>query len=133
MQDELAGRVPLVVVGFSPAEPLAALADHLDLAGRVLCDPDRLLYRRLGFGRAPVWQVYSPGTMLRYAGLAVRGRTLHKPVEDTRQMGGDALLAGGRVVRVWRPATPDDRAAPASVAAAAVELSRRPDAGRPGP
>lgn len=119
MQQQLDGAVPLVVVGFSPPDALAPLAGHLGLTGRVLSDPDRLLYGRLGLGRAPVWQVYSPGTLVRYALLALRGATLHKPVEDTRQMGGDALVVGGRVVRLWRPSTPDDRASPALVAAAA--------------
>jgi hypothetical protein len=68
--------------------------------------------------------VYSPGTLARYALLAARGATLHKPVEDTRQMGGDALLVDGRVERLWRPATPDDRAAPARITATARERDR---------
>ncbi|MDN5747116.1 MAG: hypothetical protein L0H64_01075 [Pseudonocardia sp.] len=119
MQQELAGRIPLVVVGFSPAEALAPLADHLGLTGAVLSDTDRRLYRRLGLRRAPVWRVYSPGTLARYAIWKLRGRTLHRPVEDTRQMGGDALLVDGRVERLWRPATPDDRAAPGLVARSA--------------
>lgn len=119
MQQQLDGAVPLVVVGFSPPDALAPLAGHLGLTGQVLSDPGRRLYGRLGLGRAPVWQVYSPGTLLRYALLALRGATLHKPVEDTRQMGGDALVVAGRVVRLWRPSTPEDRASPALVAAAA--------------
>lgn len=116
MRTELAdAAVPLVVVGFSPADALAPLADHLGLPGRVLSDPDRTAYRALGLGRAPVWRVYSPGTMLRYAGAVLRGHTLHKPVEDTRQMGGDALVVDGIVVRRWRPSTPDDRVDPAVI------------------
>jgi hypothetical protein len=124
VQDELDGAVPLVVVGFSPADALAPLAAHLGLTGPVLSDPDRRLYHRLGLRRAPVWRVYSPGTLARYALLAARGATLHKPVEDTRQMGGDALVVDGRVERLWRPATPDDRVAPSRVAAAARGRAR---------
>lgn len=124
MQNELEDAVPLVVVGFSPADALAPLATHLGLTGLVLSDPDRQLYQRLGLRRAPIWQVYSPGTIARYALLTLRGATLHKPVEDTRQMGGDALLVDGRIDRLWRPATPDDRAAPARIAAAARERAR---------
>ena len=124
MQQELDGAVPLVVVGFSPADALAPLADHLGLTGAVLSDTDRLLYGRLGLGRAPVWHVYSPGTLARYALWRLQGRTLHKPVEDTRQMGGDALLVDGRVERIWRPATPDDRAAPDRVARTARARGR---------
>lgn len=119
MQSLLDGRVGLVVVGFSPPDPLAALAEHLGLTGPVLADPDRVLYTRLGLARAPLWRVYSPGTLARYALLAARGTTLHRPVEDTRQMGGDALVVDGRVRRLWRPSTPDDRPAPALVAGVA--------------
>jgi alkyl-hydroperoxide reductase/thiol specific antioxidant family protein len=124
VQDELDGAVPLVVVGFSPADALAPLAGHLGLAGPVLSDPDRALYHRLGLRRAPIWRVYSPGTLARYARLAARGATLHKPVEDTRQMGGDALLVDGTIERLWRPTTPDDRIAPARVAGAARDRGR---------
>lgn len=121
MQEALDGAVPLVVVGFSPADALAPLAERLGLTGPVLSDPDRTLYRRLGLRRAPVWRVYSPGTMARYALLKLRGATLRRPVEDTRQMGADALIVSGRVERLWRPATPDDRAAPGRIA----EVARR--------
>jgi hypothetical protein len=123
VQSELDGAVPLVVVGFSPADALASLGEYLGLTGPVLSDPDRALYHRLGLRRAPIWQVYSPRTIARYALLKLRGATLHKPVEDTRQMGGDTLVVEGRVERLWRPATPDDRAAPARIAAAARERS----------
>lgn len=126
MQEELDGTsVPLITIGFSPADALAPLADHLGLRGRMLTDSDRVTYRLLGLGRAPVWQVYSPGTMLYYAGAVLRGRTLHKPVEDTRQLGGDALAVDGVVTRIWRPSTPDDRADPARIATAAREAAQR--------
>jgi hypothetical protein len=124
VQQELDGAVPLVVVGFSPAEALAPLARYLGLTGLVLSDPDRQLYHRLGLRRAPIWQVYSPGTIARYAMLKLRGATLNKPVEDTRQMGGDALAMDGRIKRLWRPATPDDRASPVVIAAAALAQAR---------
>lgn len=128
MQQQLDGAVPLIVVGFSPPDALAPLARHIGLTGPVLSDPDRRLYARLGLGRAPVWRVYSPGTMARYALFALRGRDLRKPVEDTRQMGGDALVVDGRVERLWRPATPDDRVAP-SIVAGAARARRRDRAG----
>jgi hypothetical protein len=124
VQERLGGAVPLVVVGFSPPAALARLADQLGLTGTVLSDPHRQLYRRLGLPRAPVWRVYSPGTLARYARAALRGRRLPRPVEDTRQLGGDALLVDGWVERLWRPATPDDRAAPAVIAEAALARAR---------
>jgi hypothetical protein len=119
VHEHLAGAVPLVVVGFSPGPAMAALADHLALTGTVLTDPERRLYRLLGLRRAPVWRVYSPGTLARYFGFLRQGRRLSRAVEDTRQLGGDALVADGRVVRLWRPSAPHDRADPTRIAAAA--------------
>lgn len=85
----------------------------------MLSDQDRALYRVLGLRRAPISQVYSPGTLVHYARVVARGRTLHKPVEDTRQLSGDALAVDGVVRRVWRPGSPDDRVDPAVIAAVA--------------
>lgn len=112
--------VPLVAVGFSPPEALAALADRLGMPGPVLTDPGRVLYRLLGLGRAPLRRVYAPSTLAYYARAALRGRPLPRPVEDTRQMGGDAVAVDGVVVRRWRPRTPDDRVDPARLAAVAA-------------
>lgn len=123
MQQRLGGSVPLVVVGFSPPEALAALAGHVGLRGLILSDPERITYRLVGLRRAPLWKVYSPGTLFYYAWAAVRGRSLHKPVEDTRQLGGDALVRDGVVVRRWRPLTPDDRVPPKVLVAAALALN----------
>lgn len=119
VRDALDGSAALVVVGFSPAPALAQLADHLGLTGMVLSDVDRVVYQLLGLGRAPLWRVYSPGTLWYYARQKARGRPLPAPVEDPRQMGGDALVQDGTVVRFWRPRTPDDRADPRRIAAAA--------------
>lgn len=113
--------VGLVLVGFSPADRLAALARHLSWPGRVLSDPDRTLYDALGIGRAPLWRVYSPSTLLTYARAVRKGHRLPRPVEDTRQLGGDAVLVDGTVVRLWLPRTPDDRPDAAEVLAAADE------------
>lgn len=102
-------RVGLVLVGFSPADRLAALSRHLRWPGRVLADPDRLLYHRLQIGRASWWRVYSPATLAIYARAVGRRQPLAKPVEDTRQLGGDAITVGPVVRRLWRPRSPDDR------------------------
>jgi hypothetical protein len=39
-------------------------------------------------------------------------------VEDTRQLGADAIMIDGVVRRLWRPRSPDDRPAAAQVIAA---------------
>jgi hypothetical protein len=112
-------RVGLILVGFSPPRPLAAIARHLGWPGLVLADPGRVLYRRLGIGRAPLWRVYSPGTLGTYAAAVARGRRLPRPVEDTRQLGADAIMAHGIVRQLWRPRTPNDRPPASDVIAAA--------------
>lgn len=109
----------LILVGFSPPGPLAALARHLGWPGHVLSDQRRELYERLGAGRAPLWRVYSPGTLAAYAALMARGRRPSRPVEDTRQLGADAVMADGVVRRLWLPRTPGDRPPATDVAAAA--------------
>ena len=111
--------VGLVAVGFSPAAPLAALADRLGWPGAVLSDEDRLAYARLGLPRAGLLRTYSVGTLLRYGVAAVRGHRLHRPVEDTRQLGGDAVVVDGVAVAVWRPRSPDDRVDPGRLLAEA--------------
>lgn len=113
----------LVAAGFSPPEALARLADHLAWAGLFLSDVGRGLYELLGLVRAPLWRVYSPGTLAHYAVALARGQHLSRPVEDTRQMGGDAVAVDG-VVRVrWRSRSPDDRVSADEVARTAARLA----------
>ncbi|HEX6403833.1 MAG TPA: AhpC/TSA family protein [Pseudonocardiaceae bacterium] len=121
---DLAAGCPigLIACGFSPPEALAALAEHLRWPGLFLADEQRQIYGLLGMRRARLWRVYSPGTLARYAVAAARGHHLPRPVEDTRQMGGDALLHDGIVVRRWLPRTPDDRVHPAHLLHAAGAL-----------
>jgi hypothetical protein len=111
-----------VLVGFSPPERLQALARHLGWPGPVLSDHRRVLYQVLDLRRAALWRVYSPGTLLTYARAALSGRRLPRPVEDTRQLGGDALVVDGTVVGIWRPRTPDGRPRADQVLSLAEEL-----------
>jgi hypothetical protein len=112
-------RAGLILIGFSPPDRLAALARHLGWPGRVLADQQRALYRRLGVGRAPLWRVYSPATLATYAAAAARGHRLRRPMEDTRQLGADAIMADGVVRQLWRPRSPNDRPPASQVVAAA--------------
>ena len=126
MQDVLRGTgVVAVAVGFSPPDALAPVADHLGWEGRFLADTDRALYHRLGLGRAPWWRVYSPGTLAIYLRAARHGLRGTAPVEDTRQLGGDALLVDGRAVARWSPRSPDDRVTADELAGAALARARR--------
>jgi hypothetical protein len=116
----------LVAVGFSPVDRLVAVTRHLGWTGRVLSDPGRRLYTRLGIGRAPWGRVYSPGTVALYARAVARGHRLAKPEEDARQLGADAVAVDGIVTVLWRPRSPDDRPGAAEVLAAAHAASPHP-------
>lgn len=118
-------RIGLVLIGFSPPERLGALARHLHWPGLVLSDEPRRAYAALGFTRAPLWRVYSPATLRTYGRAARRGQKLPRPVEDTRQMGGDAVMVNGTVCTLWRPRSPDDRPPAATVLINAAELLAR--------
>lgn len=118
------GRVRLVLVGFSPVRPLAAIARSLGWQGHVLSDPDRELYAALKLGRAPIWRVYTPRTLLIYARAARSGTRPRRVREDARQLGGDAVLLDGRVRVLWQPRTPDDRPAAQDVLEQARGLAR---------
>jgi hypothetical protein len=113
----------LVAVGFSPPEALATLARHLAWPDPFCSDEERLLYQRLGLGRAASGQVFTPGTRAVYAAAAARGETVERPVEDLRQLGGDALAVGGVARVVFRPASPDDRPDVDELVAAASSLA----------
>ncbi len=113
----------LVAVGFSPPAALAALARHLAWPGPFCSDEERLLYQRLGLGRAATGQVFTPGTRAVYAAAAARGETVKRPVEDLRQLGGDALAVGGVARITFRPASPDDRPDADDLVSAAASLS----------
>lgn len=102
-------QIGLIAVGFSLPDRLSAIARHLGWTGTVLSDPHRRLYRRLGIGRAPWWRTYNPGTLAVYASAVLRHQKLHRPEEDARQLGADAVVVSGVVRTLWRPASPDDR------------------------
>ncbi len=112
MRDRLddLGDASIAAVTFAEVERLAAHRDHLDLPFPLLADPERTVYRRFGLERAPLWRIYNPGTLRLYGQLLARGRRLRRPVDDTRQLGGDFVLdAAGRLAAAFRPRSPDDR------------------------
>lgn len=118
-------RIELVLVGFSPAARLAAIARRLRWPGTVLSDPGLALYRRLGIGRAPVWRVWNPGTLAVYRRARRDGWRPARPEgEDLRQLGGDAVVVDGVVRVLWRPRSPDDRPPAGDVLGAARSLLR---------
>lgn len=98
-----------IAVGFSPTNALAQLATHLDWPWPFLADEERSIYARLRAGRAGLHRVYNAATLGRYAVAAVRGTRIRLPVDDTRQLGADALIRDGLVVWLHVQRSPDDR------------------------
>ena len=115
-----------VAVGFSPAEPLATLADHLHWPWPFLSDPERLVYTRLGLPRARRRDVYSRANLERYREAVERGEAPPKPEEDLLQLGGDAVVRHGSVVHLVRSTTPDDRPSTATLLAAVADAAQVP-------
>ena len=108
--DQLGDALPVVVTFTDDVSLLAAYRDHLEVEFPVLADVDRVLYDLLGAGRGSLRKVWSPGTLAMYGRLLLRGRRLHAPTEDTRQLGADAIVGrDGRLHRVWLPESPDAR------------------------
>ena len=116
--------VGVTAVGFSPPDALADLVAYIEWPWPFLSESERLLYRRLGLPRVPIRQVYTPGTLLRYTRALIAGRKVRLPVEDTRQLGGDAVVRDGRVVCLFRTRDPDSRTPVAEIIAAARDALR---------
>lgn len=120
----------VVAVGFSPGEALNELAGALGWPWAFLTDPERALYGRLGMERAPLRQVFTPVVVRRYREAAAQGQQVHKPVEDPRQLGGDAVAVHGRVVWLRRQASPDDRPSVDTVLAVAAGVAGKANGDR---
>lgn len=113
----------VVAVGFSPPEALVELAERLGWSWPFLTDPDRVLYRRLGLPCVAPTEVWTGRTRAIYRHALARGQRVPKPVEDTSQLGGDAIVRRGRVLRLFRTASPDDRVPVGDLIAALAALS----------
>lgn len=104
------GDARLAVVTFATPERLAAYRQHLGLPFDVVTDTDRTLYHLLGAERGSNRQVWSAGTLRMYARLLRSGRRLHRPTEDIRQLGADAVIGREGTLRYLSlPSTPDAR------------------------
>ena len=85
----------MVLVTFTEPDQLQAYVGRNDLAFPVVMDHDRSAYRAYGFGRGSVARVWGLKSARRYVEILRRDGTsgLDKPVEDTRQLGGNIVIA----------------------------------------
>lgn len=110
--DEFGDDVDVTVVMFSDPDHIDTYQHTNRLPFTIAIDEDRRAYEAVGFGRASLARVWGLRAAVRYARLAAGGqwRSLRRPVDDTRQLGGDILIdASGRVAWWFRGAGPDER------------------------
>jgi hypothetical protein len=104
------GPAAVAVVAFADQSDLARHRAHLGLPFPILADTDRSMYRRFGMERGSLRDVYSLGTLHLYWRLLRAGRRLRRPIDDTRQLGGDFVLdRDGTLAAGFWPTSPDDR------------------------
>ena len=108
----------VVAVNFDTPERVARYGAAFGRDVLFLCDPERVLYNRLGLGRASRSRVWlHPAVWRSYARLLRAGYRLSQaPAGDTLQLGGDVVLdAALRPVWTYRSHGPEDRPAIAEV------------------
>jgi peroxiredoxin len=107
--DEL-GDAEVVLVLFTARRNLRGYRSRLALPYTVVTSEDRSAYRAYGLGRASLRRTYGWRVLRRYAGLLRSGWRLERPTEDTRQLGGDFVVApDGTLAYAFRSSGPDDR------------------------
>jgi peroxiredoxin len=116
------GDAEVAVITFTEPQQLSRYVEHLGVPFPVVTDVDRELYRALGIVRGSRRAVWSLGTLRQYARLLRSGRRLQRTTDDIRQLGADLVVgADGRIVKVFRPPTPDARPGVDELAAALRE------------
>lgn len=110
--DELGADTEVVVVTFTKPEQLDGYLAMNDLPFAVLLDPDRVSYDRFGLRRGSLLRIWGARAAWRYVQLFAqrKWRSLRRPTEDTRQLGGDFIVdpEGVLVYGFWGQG-PDDR------------------------
>jgi len=110
--DELGENTLIVLVTFTKPEFVELYNSDHSLGYEVLIDPERIAYRSYGLGRGSLTRIWGLRSARRYLELiradGIAG--LQRPVEDTRQLGGDFIVApdGTLAYGFWGKG-PDDR------------------------
>jgi hypothetical protein len=122
--------VAVVVVTFEAEWIARAYAAETGTHWPILVDRQRTLYAAYGLERGSWWRVLTPSAWWSYLGLLLRGRRLHRPTDDVRQLGGDVLVDPAGIVR-WRYASrnPTDRPRVDDILAIVARETDRRDGG----
>lgn len=84
--------------------------EQTELRWPLLIDSDLGTYKAYGMGRGTWWSIYGPVSIWNYLKLIFKGRGIHKPGADYRQLGGDVLINPDGVVRYhFASDSPHDR------------------------
>ncbi|MGI9605509.1 MAG: AhpC/TSA family protein [Acidimicrobiales bacterium] len=115
--DEFGRDVEVAIITFASPERLISYSDRAALPFAVLRDPDRAGYRAFGLGRTSLTRVWGLRAAKSYIDVfRSRGldgvRDVRVPTDDTRQLGGDFVIApdGSLAWGFWGEG-PDDRPA----------------------
>lgn len=110
--DELGDDTIVALVTFTNPASLAVYVDEHALDFPVLRDVDRTAYAAFGLDRGSLLRVWGWQAVRRYVSIlrAEGFGGLRRPIEDTRQLGGDFVIdADGRVAWAFWGTGPDDR------------------------
>ncbi|MEO1059802.1 MAG: peroxiredoxin-like family protein [Actinomycetota bacterium] len=113
--DELGPTTRVALITFTDTELITSYRLEHELPFPVLTDPERTTYRAYGLERGSLTSVWGWRAARRYLEIFRRNglravRSLARPTEDTRQLGGDFVVgADGRLVFAFRGEGPHDR------------------------
>ena len=110
--EELGEATTVVMITFTDHDNLDDYRTSNALPFPILVDPDRATYRAYGLGRGSVRRVWGWKAARRYMEIFRQGglRDLHRPTEDTLQLGGDFIVGpDGTLAWGFWSEGPDDR------------------------
>ena len=92
--DEFGADTEIVIVTFTKPEQLNGYLAMNVLPLTILLDPSQVSYDAFGLGRGSLLRVWSARVAWRYVLLSCQGtwRNIRRPIEDTRQLGGDFIV-----------------------------------------
>lgn len=125
MSERLSDEAEIALVTFTTSELIDEYQQRRSLSVPILVDADRSVYAAYGLGRGSLRSVWGLDTLRRYVeilrstGWRQIRRELSPAAEDTRQLGGDFVIApNGTIAYAYRGSGPADRPDVEALAAA---------------